>query len=141
MTEIRNFRDLDAWPLGMSAIEATYRLTERFPAGERFGLVAQMRRAAVSIPSNVAEGQAVRAASWSRRHVVIAIGSSAELDTQLEAAIRLGFVHGSEAKPLQELLSRLQQVLYGLRRHKERRLAAGAAGVVSLVLATWQFLT
>jgi len=104
----------------METIDVTYRLTSGFPAGERFGLVSQMRRAAVSIPSNVAEGQAVRAPRWSLRHIVIAIGSTAELDTQLEAAVRLGFVDESGSLPLRQVLERLQQLLYGLRRAKER---------------------
>ncbi|HYT74354.1 MAG TPA: four helix bundle protein [Vicinamibacterales bacterium] len=134
MTEIRNYKDLDAWRIGMETIDVTYRLTSGFPAGERFGLVSQMRRAAVSIPSNVAEGQAVRAPRWSLRHIVIAIGSTAELDTQLEAAVRLGFVDESGSLPLRQVLERLQQLLYGLRRAKERRIAVtvSSAGVVIL---------
>ena len=140
MSEIRNYRDLDAWKLGMDAITTTYNLTRRFPVEERYGLVSQMRRAAVSIPSNVAEGQAVKAPRWCLRHVVTAIGSCAELDTQLEAAMRLGFVDETSAVPLQAQLQRLQSVLYGLRRHKERRLAAGVATVIAFLLAGIQLL-
>lgn len=61
MAEIRNFRDLIAWQVGMDVVQLTYELTVDFPKEERFGLVSQMRRASVSIPSNVAEGQAVKA--------------------------------------------------------------------------------
>ena len=122
----------------MEAVEETYRLTATFPDRERYGLISQMRRASLSIPSNVAEGQVIRAVRWSLRHVIIAIGSSAELDTQLEAAVRLTFVNEQGAKPLRDLLERLQQVLYGLRREKERRLAAGAATVALIIFASMQ---
>ena len=124
----------------MEAVEETYRLTATFPDRERYGLISQMRRASLSIPSNVAEGQVIRAVRWSLRHVIIAIGSSAELDTQLEAAVRLTFVTEQGAKPLRDLLERLQQVLYGLRREKERRLAAGAATVALVLFASTQML-
>ena len=92
MSHVRSFRDLDAWQMGMRAVELTYRLTADFPDTERFGLVSQMRRAAVSVPSNVAEGQAVRSTRWSLRFFAIAIASLSELDTQLEVALRLRFV-------------------------------------------------
>ena len=135
--EIKNFKDLDAWRIGMEAIEATYNLTASFPSGERFGLVSQMRRAAISIPSNVAEGQAVRAPRWTLRHVVIAIGSCAELETQLEAA-SLGFTNESDAEPLRAT-ERLKQVLYGWRRAKERRIAITVSGAGMLIVAALLF--
>jgi four helix bundle protein len=91
MAQIQSFRDLEAWQLGMTIVELTYAVTSGFPDSERFGLCSQMRRAAVSIPSNVAEGQAVRMERWSVRHLRIALGSLAELETQLEVAVRLRF--------------------------------------------------
>lgn len=66
MDNVRTFRDLDAWQIAMSVVELTYRLSADFPDGERFGLVTQMRRAAVSIPSNIAEGQVIRVADVDR---------------------------------------------------------------------------
>jgi len=60
MSEIRSFRDLVAWQVATDVVEATYRLTADFPDGERFGLVSQMRRAAVSMPSNIAEAHGVK---------------------------------------------------------------------------------
>jgi four helix bundle protein len=74
MGEIRTFRDLHAWQVGMRVVEHTYELTAKFPDGERYGLVAQMRRASVSIPSNVAEGNAVARARWTLRFVLNALG-------------------------------------------------------------------
>ena len=134
MGEIKTFRDLYAWQVGMDTVALTYEVTAGFPPDERFGLTSQMRRASVSIPSNVAEGQAVRAARWSLRHVIIAIGSAAELETQLEAAIRLEFVSRDGARALAGSIDRLQKLLYGMRREKERRLGLSFAGVGALAL-------
>src|SRR5882672_8326858 len=97
MGDVRNFRDLDAWQVGMRAVELTHRSTADFPDAERFGLVSPMRRAAISVPSNIAEGQAVRSTRWSLRFFVTAIGSLSELETQLEVALRLRFVDGAAA--------------------------------------------
>jgi four helix bundle protein len=85
MGDITTFRDLHAWQVGMDAVTLTYEVTADFPLEERYGLLSQMRRAALSIPSNVAEGQGVVKPRWSLRYVVNAIGSSLELETQLEA--------------------------------------------------------
>jgi four helix bundle protein len=132
MSDIRSFRDLDAWQLAMTVVELTYRVTD-FPDDERFGLVLRMRRAAVSVPSNVAEGQAVRSPRWSLRHLGIAIGSLAELDTHLEVTLRLRYVSTETARDFQATIERLRQILYGLRRVKERRLGL-SVGTVSLLV-------
>ena len=75
----------------MQLVEAVYRATSSFPVDERFGLTAQLRRAAISVPSNIAEGAARRSTSEYLRHLSFARGSLAELSTQLEIAQRLGF--------------------------------------------------
>lgn len=82
---------LDVWRDAMALVEATYRLTQDFPDAERFGLTAQMRRAAISVPSNIAEGAARRSTAEYLRYLSMARGSLAELDTQLQIAIRLQF--------------------------------------------------
>jgi four helix bundle protein len=82
---------LDVWQDAMALVESIYRLTADFPDHERFGLVSQMRRAAVSIPSNIAEGAARRSTAEYLRFLSIARGSLAELDTQINIALRLGF--------------------------------------------------
>ena len=133
MSEIRSFRDLVAWQVATDVVEATYRLTADFPDGERFGLVSQMRRAAVSMPSNIAEAHGVKKTGWSLRHIVTAIGSSCELDTQLEIALRLKFIGPTAARELQAVLDRAQKLLYGMRREKERKLV-GTAGVVGALV-------
>jgi four helix bundle protein len=134
MSEIRTFRDLHAWQVGMETMVLTYLVTSEFPQDERFGLVSQMRRASVSIPSNVAEGHAVRTPRWTLRHIVTAIGSAVELETQLEAAVRLGFVSKERATRLAESIDRLEKLLYGMRRDRETRIAGAAAGASVFIL-------
>jgi four helix bundle protein len=87
----KSLRDLDVWRLGLDLVETIYRCTAEFPKSEIFGLSAQMRRAAVSIPSNIAEGQARSSSKEFLHFLSFAIGSLAELQTQLELAIRLGY--------------------------------------------------
>jgi four helix bundle protein len=88
---VTSFRDLEVWRLGLDLVETVYRCSSEFPKSEMYGLAAQIRSAAVSIPSNIAEGQA-RASSKEFLHFLsIALGSLAELETQLELAARLGY--------------------------------------------------
>ena len=134
MSTVRNVRDLDTWQVAMNVVELTYKLTGAFPKEERYGLVSQMRRAATSMPSNLAEGQGVRTPRWSMRYVVTAIGSSWELDTQIEVATRLKLAPPAATRDLRASLDRLQKLLYGLRREKERQLAL-PAGVLILIAA------
>jgi four helix bundle protein len=88
-----NHRDLIAWREAMTLVETIYRETEAFPREEVFGLKAQIRRAAVSVPSNLAEGSGRNSAGELRQFVGFASGSLAELETQLEVAVRLGFLN------------------------------------------------
>ena len=85
-------RNLLAWREAMSLVEVVYRDTESFPRDEVFGLRVQIRRAAVSVPSNIAEGSGRNSTGELRQFVGIACGSLAELETQLELAVRLGFL-------------------------------------------------
>ena len=95
---------LDVWQDAMSLVEIVYRTTATFPDVERFGLISQMRRAAVSIPSNIAEGAARRSTAEYLRFLSIARGSLSELDTQFNIAVRLGFA--SPSAEVDELLHR-----------------------------------
>ena len=88
---VESFRDLDVWRLGLELAELIYRCTAQFPKSEVFGLSAQMRRAAVSVPSNIAEGRARNSSRDFLRFLSISRGSLAELKTQLELAIRLDY--------------------------------------------------
>ena len=93
-----------------------------------------MRRASVSIPSNVAEGHGRGIARGGLYFVRVAIGSTAELDTQLEAARRLKFVALNDANDLQLSIDRVRQLLYGLRREKERQVAASISSFLLFAL-------
>jgi four helix bundle protein len=110
---IHSFRDLEVWRTGMDFSVAIYRSTEKFPKSEMFGLTSQLRRGSVSIPSNVAEGKAVGGKGFPR-HVKIALGSNAEVQTQLELAQRLELLNHAEAEALLEQASELGRMLAGL---------------------------
>src|SRR5205823_5881528 len=121
VSEIQNYRDLEAWQVGMRIVMVAYAVTNTFPPAERFGLTSQMRRAAVSVPSNIAEGQVWNSPGVFLRHIRIALGSLAELDTQFEAAIRLS-VSVNAVADLQNTMQSSRRLLYGLRRAQRRRL-------------------
>jgi four helix bundle protein len=93
-----------------------YRLTQSFPPEEKFGLVSQMRRAAVSIPSNLAEGQARHTTGEFVQFISNAEGSLAELDTQLTLGVELSYCAAEDAAAALELLSELRKMLNALRR-------------------------
>ncbi|QEG42480.1 hypothetical protein UC8_45190 [Roseimaritima ulvae] len=100
----------------MKLVEKVYDVTHRFPSEERFGLVSQMRRCAVSIPSNIAEGAAKNSAADYSRFLTIAIGSVAELDTQLELSKRLTFLTEEDHQNLDNQLGSISRMLVALRR-------------------------
>lgn len=89
MATIPSFRDLEVWNMAMDIVLDCYQISDRYPKHERYGLIAETRKSARSIPSNVAEGHNRHAPKAYLNHVNIALGSQAELDTQIETAIRL----------------------------------------------------
>jgi four helix bundle protein len=117
----QNYKDLLVWQKGIVLAKVIYRLTQSFPAEEKFGLVSQMRRATVSIPSNVAEGQARHTTGEFVQFISHAEGSSAELDTQLILAVELGFCKKTTAIPIYELIDEIRRMLNALRRAISRR--------------------
>ena len=120
MAKINSFRDLLVWRKGMDLTEVCYRMTDRFPRAEMFGLTSQIRRAAVSIVSNLAEGHNRRSLASYLNHVSIALGSQAELETQLDLSVRLGFCSASEAQRVVELANEVGRMLHGLAASLER---------------------
>ena len=110
----QTYRDLVAWKLGMKLVGDVYRLTEAFPHRETFGLASQMRRAAVSIPSNIAEGQARFSKREFKHFLRNARGSLAELETQVLIAVDLGYLEQGLASPLLTRCAELGRVLNGL---------------------------
>jgi len=116
---IQSFRDLSVWQKSMELTVRIYTATDKFPRSERFGLTSQMRRAAASIPSNIAEGKAVGGQNY-LRHLRIAHGSEAELQTQIELATRLRFISESQANELLRETSEVGRMLVGLARSLAR---------------------
>ena len=114
MATPRTHNDLVAWQEAMNLVEAVYRDTEGFPAKEAFGLAAQIRRAGVSIPSNLAEGSARMSRKELMQFVAISCGSLAGLQTQLQLAVRLGYL-AADARCLSQA-SRVGKLVGGLRR-------------------------
>ena len=112
----RSYKDLVVWQKGIELAKLTYQLTKNFPSEEKFGLVAQMRRAAVSIPSNIAEGQARHTTGEFIQFISHAEGSVAELDTQLILSIELKFCREVGAEAAFELIAELRRMLNVLRR-------------------------
>lgn len=111
---MKGYKDLFAWQVGMDLVEQVYQLTELFPAHERYGLCSQMRRAAVSIPSNISEGYRRKSNADCSNFLHIAFGSASELETQLQIAIRLKYLSKERCVSTDLLLDRLLRLLSGL---------------------------
>ena len=107
---IQSFRDLVVWQKGMHLAVRVCKISESLPSSEAFGLTSQLRRAAVSIPSNIAEGKAVGGRTYPR-HVKIALGSEAELQTQIELAKRLEMLTDGDARTLLDETSEVGRML------------------------------
>jgi four helix bundle protein len=112
---IKSYRDLEAWQLGMTFVLDVYRVTTTFPREELYGLSSQLRRAAISVPSNISEGHQ-RGTKAYKHFVSVALGSLAEVDTQLEIAARLKYASAGDCKSMTAQCARIRQVLHGLRR-------------------------
>ncbi len=107
---------LVAWQKSMDLVVMIYKLTETFPKNETYGLVSQMRRAAVSAPSNIAEGASDRSKEQFRKFLSITIGSLNELNTQLEIAFRIRYLDKENYEKAQNLLDECLAVTYGLKK-------------------------
>lgn len=114
-----NHKDLDVWKKGMELVERIYSISTSFPDSERFGLTSQIRRAAVSIPSNIAEGSARKSDKELLQFLSIALGSIAEVETQYLIAIRLEFIEKDKA--LSNLLNEEKQLLLGFRNYIKKK--------------------
>ena len=110
-----NHKDLEVWKKGMDLVVGVYDWTKSFPNEEKYGLTAQMRRASVSIPSNIAEGSARAGDRELHQYVNIAIGSISELETQYLIAIRLKMA--TENEQLAKLLMDVKKLLIGYRNY------------------------
>ncbi|MEY1639644.1 four helix bundle protein [Tenuifilum osseticum] len=108
-------KELDAWKVAVDLSVEIYSLTQSFPKEENFGLVQQIRRSTISIPSNIAEGCARGSSKETINFLYVSLGSLAELETQIIIASKLGFVNGIDE--LLKKLNKLKQVILGLIRY------------------------
>jgi four helix bundle protein len=109
-------RNLVAWQKNLDLVLQVYKLTQDFPERELYGLSSQLRRAALSVPSNIAEGAADRTQGQFSHFLANALGSLNEIDTQLEISLRLGYISESEYRYISILLDECLAVPYGLRK-------------------------
>jgi four helix bundle protein len=131
MTVQQGFKGLDAWQKSMDLVETVYRVTRSWPDDERFGLTNQIRRAAVSIPSNIAEGHGRASNGDFQRFVAIAYGSLAEVETQFLIAERLDYLSASDATALRKQCASVGQVIQGFSRFLKHHNGSGTARSIS----------
>ncbi|MCM8758310.1 MAG: four helix bundle protein [Candidatus Omnitrophica bacterium] len=110
---MKTYRDLIIWQKGLVLAKEIYSLSRKLPGIERYSLINQMQRAAVSIPANIAEGQARRHKKEFKQYLSIALGSLAELDTYLTLSVLLGYLTDSEIKSIREQIVELQKMICG----------------------------
>ena len=114
--KINKYQDLIVWKKAIEYTVKVYEMTKKFPAEEKFGLVGQINRAAVSIPSNVAEGAGRDSKKEFSQFLSIALGSAYEAETQLILACRLGFISNSELNILSDMSNEIQKMIVGLKK-------------------------
>ena len=119
--EVRHYRDLLVWQKAVDWVETVYAATRAWPQDERFGLTSQIRRAAVSVPSNLAEGCARRSTAEFIRFLSIGRGSLAEVETQIIIATRLGYLDQALQSSLLEAADEISRMLAGLIAKLEER--------------------
>ncbi|MGA2032457.1 MAG: four helix bundle protein [Thermoguttaceae bacterium] len=119
---VQSYRELEVWTLAMDPAAECYRVTKSFPRGELFGMTSQIRRAAASIPANIAEGQGRDHTKEFLNHLSIARGSLKELETHLLLCQKVALLKEADLPPLMTLCERISQMLSRLRQALERKL-------------------
>lgn len=114
MGTIKSFRELDIWKKGIELVKEIYKITENFPNSELYGLTSQMRRCAISIPSNVAEGFRRKHSKEFKQFLNIALGSSAELETQIVIAKELAYVGCEDEDCVLEFVDHISRMIVNL---------------------------
>lgn len=108
---ISNYRELTVWNKAMDLTTLIYKIVEKFPREEMYGLISQMKRSAISIPSNIAEGNKRGTRADYRHFLIIAMGSGAELETQIEIAKRLNFISNTDIAIVNDVLEQVMKML------------------------------
>jgi four helix bundle protein len=114
-TKVKHYKELKIWQKGMVLAQSVYRLTAKSPVDERFGLTSQMRRAAVSVPSNIAEGQARHGTREFLQFLSQASGSLAELETQVLLSMELGYCGESDTTSIVGEITEMQKMVAAIR--------------------------
>lgn len=114
MNKVRNYRDLEIWKFSMEIVEEIYLITKSFPKEEMFGLISQMRRCSVSIPSNIAEGSSRKYDKEFKHFLYIALGSCSELETQIEISYRLKLIEEQKNNVLIEKTNHITRMISSL---------------------------
>lgn len=112
--KIRSYRDLVAWQKSMQLMLSVYELTHSFPNEEKYGLMQQLQRCAVSVPSNIAEGSSRRSTQEFLRFINISTGSLAEIETQVTASAVLGYITSQKEEMILQQCDELSRILQGL---------------------------
>ncbi|MCO5189718.1 MAG: four helix bundle protein [Anaerolineae bacterium] len=120
MSQSNSYRDLIVWQKSITLTKTIYAMTNAFPQSETYGLSNQLRRAAVSVPSNIAEGQVRQSTAEFRRFLSIALGSLAEVDTQLVIAYELGYISIHQLNTTESSVTEIRKMLYSLMKHLSR---------------------
>ncbi|AWW00958.1 four helix bundle protein [Arcticibacterium luteifluviistationis] len=118
---MKSYQDLDVWKKSRKLVSEIYQVTSSFPDNEKFGLVSQMRRASVSIPSNLAEGHGRRYNKEKVRFILISRGSIYELETQLYLSYDLGFIEEGRMNEVLELSKDVKMMMGGLIKFLEKQ--------------------
>ncbi len=113
-SKISSYQDLDVWKLSRQLVKAVYEATKNFPREDRYEIVSQMRRAAISIPSNIAEGHARPGRNDFANFISIALGSAAELQTQVILSEDLGYLTQDASNTLLNMIQSIQRMLHRL---------------------------
>ena len=121
MTKLRTHKDLDVWNKSVALVTSIYEITKDFPKDELFGLTSQIRRSAVSIPSNIAEGSARKGNKEFVQFLYISLGSMAELETQLIIATNLKYISSSKYDLIINDLTDIRKMLSGLIKYVKNR--------------------
>ena len=120
--EVRSYRDLIVWQKSMQLVTEIYLLTKDFPKEEIYGLTSQIKRAVISVPSNIAEGQGRDSTKEFIHHLSIAYGSLMEVETQLQIAVNLNFVEQTKINEMYSRTAEISRMINGLSRSLQNKL-------------------
>ncbi|MFH1231412.1 MAG: four helix bundle protein [Planctomycetota bacterium] len=114
MSEVKSYKDLLIWQKGIDLVKDIYNLTKKFPKSEQYGLIDQIHRSAISVPSNIAEGQARQHSKEFIQFLYISLGSLAELDTQFIISKELAYINEDDLTKIDSKITEIRKMISGL---------------------------